>query len=132
VSKVQVHAASAVHTLDKNGFIPLYYQIQRALMEKIHSGELSEGDLLASEEELARSYKVSRMTARQALHGLKARGYALSQKGRGTFVTKPKLEKNIMHLRGFTEDMKQRAHGSKFCVIEQTVGEGPPTTWPRS
>ena len=53
MSKVQVHAVSAVHTLDKNGFIPLYYQIQRALMEKIHSGELSEGDLLASEEELA-------------------------------------------------------------------------------
>jgi GntR family transcriptional regulator len=121
VSKVQVHAVSAVHTLDKNGFIPLYYQIQRALMEKIHSGELSEGDLLASEEELARSYKVSRMTARQALHGLKARGYALSQKGRGTFVTKPKLEKNIMHLRGFTEDMKQRGMVPSSQLLEQTV-----------
>ncbi len=121
MSKVQVHAVSAVHTLDKNGFIPLYYQIQRALMEKIHSGELSEGDLLASEEELARSYKVSRMTARQALHGLKARGYALSQKGRGTFVTKPKLEKNIMHLRGFTEDMKQRGMVPSSQLLEQTV-----------
>jgi GntR family transcriptional regulator len=86
VQKAQIRAASAVHTLDKNGFIPLYYQIQRALMEKIHSGQLSEGDLLASEEELARVYQVSRMTARQALHGLKSRGYALSQKGRGIFV----------------------------------------------
>jgi GntR family transcriptional regulator len=61
-----------VQPLNKNGFIPLYFQIQRALMEKIHSGELSEGDLLASEEELARVYRVSRMTARQALHGLRA------------------------------------------------------------
>jgi GntR family transcriptional regulator len=121
VPKAQVHPASAVHTLDKNGFIPLYYQIQRVLMEKIHSGELSEGDLLASEEELARVYQVSRMTARQALHGLKARGYALSQKGRGTFVTKPKLEKNIMHLRGFTEDMKQRGMVPSSKLLEQTV-----------
>jgi GntR family transcriptional regulator len=121
VPKAQVHPASAVHALDKNGFIPLYYQIQRALMEKIHSGELSEGDLLASEEELARVYQVSRMTARQALHGLKARGYALSQKGRGTFVTKPKLEKNIMHLRGFTEDMKQRGMVPSSKLLEQTV-----------
>ena len=71
VSKLQVLSASAVQPLDKNGFIPLYFQIQRALMEKIHSGELSEGDSLASEEELARMYRVSRMTARQALHGLK-------------------------------------------------------------
>lgn len=119
--KVRVHPPTATHALDKNGFIPLYYQIQRVLMEKIQSGALSEGDLLASEEELARVYQVSRMTARQALHGLKARGYALSQKGRGTFVTRPKLEKNIMHLRGFTEDMKQRGMVPSSQLLEQTV-----------
>jgi GntR family transcriptional regulator len=121
VPKAPVQSASAVHTLNKNGFIPLYYQIQGALMEKIHSGELSEGDLLASEEELARVYQVSRMTARQALQGLKTRGYALSQKGRGTFVTRPKLEKNIMHLCGFTEDMKQRGMVPSSKLLEQIV-----------
>lgn len=121
MAKLPPPSASPVHQLDKNGFIPLYYQIQRVLMEKIHSGELTEGDLLSSEEELARLYKVSRMTARQALHGLKARGYALSQKGRGTFVTKPKLEKNIMHLRGFTEDMKQRGLVPSSKLLEQSV-----------
>src|SRR5215471_3351715 len=121
VAKLPLQSTSAVHPLDKNGFIPLYYQIQSVLMEKIQSGELSEGDLLSSEEELARSYQVSRMTARQALHGLKAGGYAHSQKGRGTFVTKPKLEKNIMHLRGFTEDMKQRGMVPSSQLLEQTV-----------
>ena len=100
--KSQIQPVSTVRPLDKSGFIPLYYQIQRALMEKIHSGELLTGDPLASEEELARVYQVSRMTARQALHGLKTSGFAFSQKGRGTFVTRPKLDKNIMHLRGFT------------------------------
>src|SRR5580693_423195 len=66
----------AIQPLDKKGFIPLYYQIQRALMEQIRSGQLAEGDPLASEEELSRYYQVSRMTARQALHGLKTKGYA--------------------------------------------------------
>jgi len=121
VSKVQAHDAHSVHPLDKNGFVPLYYQIQQALMEKIYSGAISEGDLLASEEELARTYRVSRMTARQALHGLKTRGYAHSQKGRGTFVTKPKMEKNILHLRGFTEDMKQRGMQPSSQLLEQSV-----------
>lgn len=88
-------------------------------MEEIHSGELSEGDALASEEELARAYQVSRMTARQALHGLKSGGYAFSQKGRGTFVTRPKLEKNIMHLMGFTGDMQQRGMVPSSRVLEQ-------------
>jgi GntR family transcriptional regulator len=107
--------------LDKGGFIPLYFQIQRALMEKIHTGELLVGDALASEEELARIYQVSRMTARQALHGLKTSGYAFSQKGRGTFVSRPKLEKNIMHLRGFTEDMKHLGMVPSSKLLEQTV-----------
>lgn len=115
------HAPSGVQPLDKNGFIPLYYQIQRALMEKIQSGELSEGDSLASEEELSRAYQVSRMTARQALHGLKTNGYAYSEKGRGTFVSRPKLEKNILHLQGFTEDMRQRGMKPSSQLLEQSV-----------
>jgi GntR family transcriptional regulator len=121
VSNRQAQSAPAVRPLDKGGFIPLYCQIQRALMERIQAGELSEGDSLASEEELARIYQVSRMTARQALHGLKTKGYAFSQKGRGTFVTRPKLEKNIMHLRGFTEDMKHLGMVPSSKLIEQTV-----------
>jgi len=119
VPKLLPQSKPAVRSLDKNGFIPLYFQIQRALMEEIHSGELSEGDALASEEELARAYQVSRMTARQALHGLKSGGYAFSQKGRGTFVTRPKLEKNIMHLMGFTGDMQQRGMVPSSRVLEQ-------------
>jgi GntR family transcriptional regulator len=121
VSNRQTQSAPTVRPLDKGGFIPLYFQIQRALMEKIHTGELSVGDALASEEELARIYQVSRMTARQALHGLKASGYAFSQKGRGTFVSRPKLEKNIMHLRGFTEDMKHLGMVPTSKLLEQTI-----------
>ncbi len=107
--------------LSKDGFIPLYYQIQQALMQKIQSGELSVGDPLDSEEELSRRYQVSRMTARQALHVLKAAGYAVSHKGRGTFVARPKLEKNIMHLRGFTEDMRQRGMEPSSRILEKKV-----------
>jgi DNA-binding GntR family transcriptional regulator len=121
VPKSRTQNETIIHPLDKNGFIPLYFQIQRALMEKIQSGELSEGDPLASEEELSRHYQVSRMTARQALHGLKTSGYAFSEKGRGTFVTRPKLEKNIMHLQGFTEDMRQRGMKPSSKLLEQTV-----------
>ncbi|MGB0123809.1 MAG: GntR family transcriptional regulator [Silvibacterium sp.] len=122
--RAQEDQEEIVQPLDKNGFIPLYYQIQHALMEKIQSGGLSEGDPLASEEELSRIYQVSRMTARQALHGLKVNGYAFSEKGRGTFVTRPKLEKNIMHLQGFTEDMRQRGMKASSKLLEQSVIAG--------
>jgi GntR family transcriptional regulator len=121
VSKFQVETSESVHVLDKTGFIPLYYQIQQTLMDKIRSGQLNEGDPLASEEELARLHQVSRMTARQALHGLKTSGYAVSRKGRGTFVTRPKMENNILHLQGFTEDMKQRGMAPSSKMLERAV-----------
>jgi GntR family transcriptional regulator len=120
-TKPQVPEESQIVSLDKHGFIPLYYQIQQALLEKIQRGELAEGDLLDSEEELARRYQVSRMTARQALHGLKSRGVAVSQKGKGTFVRRPKLVKNIMHLQGFTVDMRQRGMTPASRLLEQAV-----------
>jgi GntR family transcriptional regulator len=120
-TKPQLPDERPLISLDKQGFIPLYYQIQQALLEKIQRGELAAGDLLDSEEELARRYQVSRMTARQALHGLKSRGVAVSQKGRGTFVTRPKLEKNIMHLQGFTVDMRQQGMNPASRLLEQSV-----------
>lgn len=121
---VKTVQASSTARLDRSGFIPLYYQIQRALIEKILSGKLREGDLLASEEELARTYQVSRMTARQALHGLKASGYAFSQQGRGTFISRPKLEKNVVYLQGFTSFMKRCGLKPSSRMLEHKIIEG--------
>ncbi len=121
----RVHGAASSQ-LDKHSFVPLYFQIQERLMELINRGEVAEGDLLGSEDELSRRYGVSRMTARQALRGLKEQGYAFSQKGRGTFVCRPKLEKNILHLQGFTEEMKQRGFRPSSRLLEQTVAPADP------
>ena len=113
--------ATTERPLDRKGFVPLYFQIQRALVEKIHSGELREGDLLTSEWQLARAYHVSRVTAREALHGLKISGYASSLRGRGTFVTKPKREKPLTQLRGFTEEIAERGMVPASRLLEQRV-----------
>ncbi len=92
--------------LEKNSFIPKYAQIETRLLEIIRSGRLQPGDLLPSEEELSRIYGISRMTARQALLGLKNKGFASRQKGKGTFVTQPKMERDIAHLSGFSAEMR--------------------------
>ena len=93
-------------SLDKGSFTPMYAQIQAQLVEMIRSGTLQAGDLLPSEEELGRIHNISRMTARQALQSLKAQGLAIRQKGRGTFVARPKMEKDMAHLAGFSVEMR--------------------------
>jgi GntR family transcriptional regulator len=104
--------------LDKNSFTPMYFQIQTHLLKMIQSGELRAGDSVPSEEELARVYGVSRMTSRQALQSLKNQGYAAGQKGRGTFVTQPKVEKDIAHLAGFTAEMRSLGMKASSRVLE--------------
>jgi GntR family transcriptional regulator len=66
--------------------IPLYYQLQTILLEKITSGAWGPGHRLPSEAELGESYGVSRITVRQALAALEAEGRLRREPGRGTFV----------------------------------------------
>ena len=78
--------------LDRNSFVPLYYQLQEILKEQIESGVWKPGDPLPSEPELARSFGVSRVVVRQALAILEDDRQILRVRGRGTFVAKPKLD----------------------------------------
>jgi GntR family transcriptional regulator len=78
--------------LDRNSFVPLYYQLQEALKQQIESGVWTAGDALPSEPELARRFSVSRVVVRQALAILEDDRQIVRIRGRGTFVAQPKLD----------------------------------------
>ncbi len=103
--------------LDRQSVVPLYYQIQQGLREQIRSSELKPGELMPSEQEIAARLGVSRMTARQALKSLCSRGLAFSQRGKGTFVSRMKLEKNFRQLLSFSEEMKDRGSQPRSKVL---------------
>lgn len=73
--------------IDRISPIPLYFQIETHLKERIESGDLKPGDKLASELELSRQMDVSPMTVRQAYKALEKDGYLDRRQGRGTFVS---------------------------------------------
>jgi GntR family transcriptional repressor for pyruvate dehydrogenase complex len=56
------------------------------IKNKIIQGELNDGDMLASQDELAKTMGVSRASLREALNRLELMGLIESQQGRGTFV----------------------------------------------
>jgi GntR family transcriptional regulator len=107
----------AAVVLDRQSVVPLYYQIQQRLIEQIHSGELKPGELVPSEQEISVRLGVSRMTARQALKSLCSRGLAYSQRGKGTFVSRMKLEKNFRQLLSFSEEMQDRGSQPRSKVL---------------
>ena len=107
----------ATVVLDRHSVLPLYFQIQQGLSEQIRTGKLKPGELMPSEQEIAARLGVSRMTARQALKSLCSRGLAFSQRGKGTFVSRMKLEKNFRQLLSFSEEMKDRGSQPRSKVL---------------
>lgn len=66
--------------------VPLYYQLEILLREKISSGFYRQGDQLPTEDELIAEYGISRITVRQALATLASEGLIERRQGRGTFI----------------------------------------------
>jgi DNA-binding FadR family transcriptional regulator len=61
--------------------------VRDQLLDRLQNGTLSVGDKLPSENELARSFGVSRPVVREAIGTLRAWGIVASKNGSGSFIT---------------------------------------------
>jgi len=113
--------------IDKNSPVPYYYQLEQLLREKIENGEWKPGDNLPSEAELCSTFRISRTVVRQALNKLCQDGLVYKEKGRGTFVAKPKLqEKFVQRTYGFYQEMKEKGLEVESKILEHELVEPPP------
>jgi len=111
--------------LDRQSVVPLYYQIQQHILDHIRSGRFEPGKPLPSEEVISKRLSVSRMTARQALKSLCSLGVAYSQRGKGTFVSQAKLDKNVRQVFSFSEEMEARGAKPHSRVVSfETISAG--------
>ena len=113
--------------INKNSPVPYYYQLEQMLREKIENGKWKPGDNLPPEAEVCTAFRVSRTVVRQALNKLCQDGIVYKEKGRGTFVAKPKLqEKFLQRTYGFYQEMKERGLEVQSKILEHELIE-PPT-----
>lgn len=94
--------------VNKRSPVPIYYQLEEEIKNRIEKGELMPGDMIPSEREYAEQNGISRMTVRQAINDLVNDGFLYRQKGKGTFVARKKIEQPLQGLTSFTEDMRKR------------------------
>jgi GntR family transcriptional regulator len=102
--------------------MPAYKRIQSEIRDRIACASLKPGDAVASERELAKTHKVSLMTARHALAGLEHEGIVERRLGAGTFVAVPKIHFN--KLMSYTEQMSSRGLAPRSRVLVAKVVEG--------
>lgn len=105
--------------IDKSSPIPIYYQLEQFVLDRIHAGEWTPNSPIPSERELCEQFQVSRMTVRQALLALVRDGVLRREVGKGTFVAEPRITQRLTQLTGFTEDMRARGRrpGAQLLAV---------------
>jgi GntR family transcriptional regulator len=110
-----------VGPLDKEGSLPLYQQLQRALRRAIENRLFEADDALPAERDLAAEFDVSRITVRKALDGLVAEGLLVRKQGSGNFVS-ARVHKNFAKLTSFSEDMRARGRAPRSVWLKRAAG----------
>jgi GntR family transcriptional regulator len=110
--------------------VPRYHQIARTLRERIAASGQGPGERLDNQRSLAREFGVTLMTLRQALDLLERDGLIARRHGLGTFVARPAIDYDILHLRALAgdlsalgEDVATRFLRSHFAVADRRVAD---------
>ena len=111
--------------------LPLYAQVESMIIARISDGSLAPGARLPSEDSLVEEYAVSRTTIRAAIQSLIQRGLVEIRRGKGTFVTLPKITQELTELTGFVEDMQTLGRNATAKVLD-SKSLRPTRQWPVS
>jgi GntR family histidine utilization transcriptional repressor len=98
---------------------PRYVLIKSAIIDKIESGQMKPGDKVGSENQLAETFQVSRMTARRALTELVDEGVLARSQGVGTFVSDHRPMSSLLEIRSIDDEIMRRGHVYSNEVLGQ-------------
>lgn len=107
--------------LDYSSTLTLQEQIFHILKNNIVMRQLSVGYKLPTEEEICKTYDVSRSTVRGAIQELENEGLVARIRGKGTFVASGKIERRMEKVYSFTHQMEDshKKPSSKVLKFEQ-------------
>lgn len=100
---------------------PLYQSVESVLAAGIADGSLPPETQLPPEESLIDRFKVSRTTVRKAIQNLIERGLVEIRRGKGTFVTQPKITQELTELTGFVEDMQALGRAPSARLLDKRI-----------
>ena len=103
--------------LKRKSSTPLYRQLDAIMREKVQSGEWQPNEIIPSENELARLYGLSRMTARLVVTQLTQEGLLYRVRGKGTFVAEKKITAQSLSYVGIREQVEQMGYKTATRVL---------------
>lgn len=107
--------------IDRDKPQKLYIQLLEILKKNIEGDVWPVGSQIPIEEELCRTYEVSKATVRLAVLELVREGYVTRQQGKGTFVCKRVIPEGLTMTSSFRELMLEAGVPFTTDVLAQTV-----------
>ncbi|SHJ94959.1 GntR family transcriptional regulator [Desulforamulus aeronauticus] len=107
-----------IEKLDKLSPSPLYIQLAEIIEGAINDGIYPQGSKIPSEQQLMKTYGISRITVRQTMDHLISKGKIIRKQGIGTFVTKEVITQTIVDFIDFYPSLL-----SKFDNLEAKILE---------
>ena len=95
--------------------VPKYFHVKSQILALI--ADLSPGDPVPTERDLAERFATSRTTVRKAIAELVADGRLVHTQGRGTFVAEPKLMQ-VRQLTSFSQDLTSEGWRPGSIVLD--------------
>jgi len=109
--------------LNKEIPVPYYYQLKEILLDYIVENP-DINNQIPTEIELSEHFGISRPTVRQAINELVFEGYLTRQKGKGTFITKSKINQSFLQvIESFNNEMLRKGLTPTTKVIGLKVVE---------
>ena len=90
--------------IEKNFGLPYYLQIYNELRGRIKTQVYLPDQPIPSENELSGEFRVARTTIRNAIKRLLDEGLIYTVKGKGSYVSKPKIEQSLFKFYSFGRD----------------------------
>src|ERR1700761_9727338 len=96
---------------------PLYLRVKQHILDNIGSGKWGTATRVPSENDIVKSFGVSRMTANRALRELRDEGVLVRIAGVGSFVAERQAHAHPLQVRGIDEEIRSRGHVHRAEIL---------------
>ena len=96
---------------------PLYLQVKRHFLDNIGSGKWGTSMRVPSENDIVKSFGVSRMTANRALRELRDEGILVRIAGVGSFVAEQHARAHPLEIHSIADEIRRRGHVHRAEVV---------------
>lgn len=106
--------------------VPLYQRVYAAIRADLEAGRWAPDEAMLTEKEFATQFDCSLITIRRALDELSRERRIVRKRGRGTFASSIPVDRDLLLLSSFTDEMTEMQLRPRTQVVSLTLAEVTP------